>query len=1757
MVRVEDYLALEDGVSTHLNEAWRRAFKPLMPKIARLIERGRYDQAEELIWAVDVQSIAEKLVPGIRNSIVASLTFGAMLARGDDRIRYRKNPLPPVLDPVTAMYVNSLERTRQKMAEGVRLLAMQQDLQKADTGPSQAETDDCPHHPTPTIVMLLKAAPVGLAAKLNAVVMGQAKGLIDIAANANTTRLVGLGFMDELKGEGVEVYQISGQLDGRMCPVCRTMHGKTFQVAQAYDHLLSLLQQTDPDAIKAMAPWPSQSKASVAQLRSMSPSELQARNIATPPFHGSCRCRQVKVGTVPSSEALPVLPVDEALQLPDVPLPAQDMLTALGSKELTATMRGAADALKPLSDKELLALDKIFHGEAVNKWLRVCSGPNLVQKAEAKFSFCSAFNPKKMGEIVADGQKGVKTWELDDEAKLWRIASGDFGKELLDNIDNLVGSVIHDKGFTLWGKDYIPDDGQYVRIHVTAPKGTKAVKVAGQYAFPNGTKFQVYDKKLGTNGVHTVYVKVLDEAAETANLDKPSAPWWWTRHIDPDDTMYHQLKAQGYDDKTIWDQNEEWIADGEPGYQIKPFPGDKPPPSKPVTAEPEIVPAGTTAKQTAQFALGDDYLDYPDLKHVGPKPGGSVPGETMADPSGQKWIVKYAANEEIARNEVLAGKLYEALGIEVPELRLVRGPKGEVWLASKWDPNFELDADLLKGFDRVPGLYDGFVADAWLSNWDVVGLGYDNIGVRMGRAFRIDVGGALRFRAQGGLKSNEMFPDKVVDLDNLRNPDINPNTAQVFKGITEQELRSGALKVINLPDDTIRKLIKTYGPVDPVENDRLVAKMLARKQDIAERFKTAEKPVRVNLSPEPKDLGARITAQEQAEIVAARVNGKSLRTDFDDIEGQNVLIHVEKDADGQDWTVATFKVRGETAKRVEANIASKVDDAAVSVVPREIADAVEEANQTILALVKGINKRINDGAELRPQDFERYRIANDKVAELLGKLDFGKRIGKPITDQITDHYLDYLRQLSAGMGHAKVGDPAAYAWPEGKKLWVPFDLTKVKIDAPAPKATSMAFRKVDNLSWDVKDMDRGFAKQVSGQVDLNDMGHRYVHDDGDFGVEFIPGSVEAAALRNQVTIRVKGVDAKASERVFKEMDKLGIKSHRASDMEKEHLYLMEMSYLKKETWQQVNNDSFRKKSMGAQIDHMREMIAREYGVPEDEIIAAAAGREQAFAQGLIYHERVDLRGKAWDEFVEGYRLIHDNTGSFTMPGLIDVVLNSGGRMITTVDKRRRGINMDGMSPRSDLGTGGADYFFTRISTMEKATQASARLVFKANPVKRTTTISYRDDMYGKTSTTDFIQSHRNVSLADMKRASGNYSNETIIKGGLSLFDDLDVIVVSKQSDVDRIMEIFRKHGLSQWPDGRKLEDIVVLKGTPLGGVPDWAKGYEAFYGDKLASGFNEDFIKQTISDLKANQAKKDALVVPGWASKKPDVYKNKKMQGMTEEVIQMDFKAMGLYHKVDAPVSGPAPVADGYPEWLKPGSGLAKKAYDNLTGKTSTAAPSWPKNLSAGEAKDWMAKNTPTWLHPDHASMPAVPPKVTVTTANLGNVAGEFTLPNGLPSWAHGYESYYQKWMGEGLPLAKVKEKVASHAAQDWVYPSWVKESWAKDNAKKLYKQLKQTGQSDFQIQQNMHASSYVDPPPVPKPTYPPWANGYESTYDQLKAIDVKDDAIKETIANVEKSPFAFPSWINPEYFTAYEELKKADGLFDTTIKQLHPEWVL
>ena len=137
-------------------------------------------------------------------------------------------------------------------------------------------------------------------------------------------------------------------------------------------------------------------------------------------------------------------------------------------------------------------------------------------------------------------------------------------------------------------------------------------------------------------------------------------------------------------------------------------------------------------------------------------------------------------------SEVLGNALYRELGFGAPDSYASRHSDGSLWHIAPWvgeittvaesgiDPNIGViitDANGIKRFGAenfimsdlkqgetvetiAEALAKGAAADMLLANWDVVGMGYDNIALHpIQGLIRIDQGSTFFYRAMGGLKS--------------------------------------------------------------------------------------------------------------------------------------------------------------------------------------------------------------------------------------------------------------------------------------------------------------------------------------------------------------------------------------------------------------------------------------------------------------------------------------------------------------------------------------------------------------------------------------------------------------------------------------------------------------------------------------------------------------------------------------------------------------------------------------------------------------------------------------------------------------------------------------------------------------------------------------------------------------------------------------------------------------------------------------------
>ena len=210
-------------------------------------------------------------------------------------------------------------------------------------------------------------------------------------------------------------------------------------------------------------------------------------------------------------------------------------------------------------------------------------------------------------------------------------------------------------------------------------------------------------------------------------------------------------------------------------------------------------------KEFKQYLYDNFGKKLEDFELLDSNIGGSTGAKLYKDGNGNKFVIKtYHGNVSQVKNELLANKLYKLFGVNVPDSKMVN-IDGKIGIANSYIDGLTKFTDEDKSSDKFKKqVLDKFVIDALLANWDTVGLTFDNLlKDKNGNFYRIDNGGALLYRAQGEPKG-AAFGKKVLELDSLRNPNINSSSANVFSALTNEDI----VKQIESIDDSVKEKIK-------------------------------------------------------------------------------------------------------------------------------------------------------------------------------------------------------------------------------------------------------------------------------------------------------------------------------------------------------------------------------------------------------------------------------------------------------------------------------------------------------------------------------------------------------------------------------------------------------------------------------------------------------------------------------------------------------------------------------------------------------------------------------------------------------------------------------------------------------------------------------------------------------------------------------------------------------------------------------------
>ena len=256
---------------------------------------------------------------------------------------------------------------------------------------------------------------------------------------------------------------------------------------------------------------------------------------------------------------------------------------------------------------------------------------------------------------------------------------------------------------------------------------------------------------------------------------------------------------------------------------------------------------GNWNPKTTEYDKDDWYhKDHPNkLKSLNKNLGGSNPGSIMEDKDGKQYYVKYG-NQDQSVVENLSNQLYEAAGVPVNKSQLITYQGNTAHLTPYQKTAKDMSATDMAAHKDVQ---EGFIVDAWLGNWDVVGSGNTNIKTVGKKAIRVDNGGSLYMRAQAGKKNDSEFwdaTDVVTELESMRGQGelghLGKHTSPVFKNISDAQLKTGYKKLHSLNLTKIDDIVNKSGLPDNFK-EKMKYTLIKRRKAILDAYPDWKKEI--------------------------------------------------------------------------------------------------------------------------------------------------------------------------------------------------------------------------------------------------------------------------------------------------------------------------------------------------------------------------------------------------------------------------------------------------------------------------------------------------------------------------------------------------------------------------------------------------------------------------------------------------------------------------------------------------------------------------------------------------------------------------------------------------------------------------------------------------------------------------------------------------------------------------------------------------
>ena len=267
-VENEAFIDLEEMLHLQTDILWRAKWKELEKEMNKLANAGDWDGAYKIANNIDLTDVADELEGLARTLAEAALFLGASRIVQPEDADFFGEPDERLID-------NAVEQWRVVLVRNATVaLQTTAEIQLANMERVRAEKK---------LNTIIKADPDLKRVGRQGTQFSRATAALMIS------RMSTAGFMAQAQASGIQTYRVSEVMDAATCPICALMHNKTYPVSDGAALSGAIMGATDPESLKSISPWPSQSASNVKAMSAMSQGQLISGGHNLPPYHPNCR----------------------------------------------------------------------------------------------------------------------------------------------------------------------------------------------------------------------------------------------------------------------------------------------------------------------------------------------------------------------------------------------------------------------------------------------------------------------------------------------------------------------------------------------------------------------------------------------------------------------------------------------------------------------------------------------------------------------------------------------------------------------------------------------------------------------------------------------------------------------------------------------------------------------------------------------------------------------------------------------------------------------------------------------------------------------------------------------------------------------------------------------------------------------------------------------------------------------------------------------------------------------------------------------------------------------------------------------------------------------------------------------------------------------------------------------------------------------------------------------------------------------------